>query len=63
VVSKSRSPGAGTGHQPLVRFAASVICDRERRDGRDFDDWLKAESEVTGSVDRQWAIAGRCKGV
>ena len=26
---------------------------RGREDGRDLDDWLKAESEVSGSADRQ----------
>jgi len=26
---------------------------RGRDDGRDFDDWLKAESELIGSADRQ----------
>jgi len=26
---------------------------RGREDGRDLDDWLKAESEVTGKVDQQ----------
>jgi hypothetical protein len=26
---------------------------REREDGRDLDDWLKAESEVSGNADRQ----------
>ena len=26
---------------------------RAREDGRDLDDWLKAESEVSGNADRQ----------
>jgi len=26
---------------------------RDREDGRDLDDWLKAESEVSGNADRQ----------
>jgi len=36
-----------------------LICEqrerelRDREDGRDLDDWLKAESEVSGNADRR----------
>jgi hypothetical protein len=40
--------------QEKIRQRAYELYElRGREDGRDFDDWLKAESEVTGKVDRQ----------
>ena len=40
--------------QEQIRQRAYELYElRGREDGRDFDDWLKAESEVTGNVVQQ----------
>jgi len=40
-------------HAKIQRRAYQLYELRGRDDGRDFDDWLKAESELIGSADRQ----------
>jgi hypothetical protein len=40
-------------HEKIQRRAYELYELRGRDDGRDFDDWLKAESELIGSTDRQ----------
>jgi hypothetical protein len=32
--------------------AYELYVDRDRKDGHDFDDWLRAEAEVTGTAVR-----------
>jgi len=40
--------------QEKIRQRAYELYERRgKEDGYDFDDWLRAESEVTGKVDRQ----------
>jgi nicotinic acid mononucleotide adenylyltransferase len=40
-------------HEKIQRRAYELYELRGGDDGRDFDDWLKAESELIGSADRQ----------
>jgi len=51
---KKGSPESPEQVQERIRQRAYELYERRgREDGRDFDDWLKAESEVTGKLDRQ----------
>ncbi len=39
--------------QQIRKRAYELYELRDREDGRDLDDWLKTESEVSGNADRQ----------
>ncbi len=51
---KEKSADSQQKLQEKIRQRAYEIYELRRREhGRDFDDWLKAESEVTGKADQQ----------